>query len=77
MAENYYLDDGTYSASQIVVELVRRRLEGDGDISDLLAQLQEPEDSREFRLKLKVQRSAVALRVCKFALSPALSMDVI
>lgn len=27
MAENYYLDDGTYSASQIVIALVQRALE--------------------------------------------------
>ena len=55
MAENYYLDDGTYSASQIVIEMVRRRLAGEADISDLLSQLQEPADSREFRLKLQVR----------------------
>ena len=54
MAENYYLDDGTYSASQIVIEMVRRRLAGEADISELLSQLQEPADSREFRLKLQV-----------------------
>lgn len=55
MKENYYLDDGTYSASQIVIELVRRKLEGEGDISeDLLAKLKEPKESREFRLKLEV-----------------------
>ena len=27
MKENYYLDDGTYSASQIVVKTVKRRLD--------------------------------------------------
>ena len=55
MKENYYLDDGTYSASQIVIELVRRRLAGEGDIAgDLLSQLKEPLESREFRLKLDV-----------------------
>ena len=27
MAENYYLDDGTYSASQIIIALVQRALE--------------------------------------------------
>lgn len=59
MKENYFLDDGTYSASQIVVEMVRRRLEGEGDISeDLLSQLSEPADSQEFRLKLEVSCSS-------------------
>lgn len=56
MKENYYLDDGTYSASQIVIIMVKRYLEGKGkDIySSLLADLKEPVESNEFRLKLKV-----------------------
>ena len=56
MKENYYLDDGTYSASQIVIIMVRRALEGLGkDIyGSLLADLKEPVESSEFRLKLKV-----------------------
>lgn len=55
MKENFYLDDGTYSASQIVIELVRGREEGKGDVSEeLLKQLKEPADSQEFRLKLRV-----------------------
>ena len=56
MKENYYLDDGTYSASQIVIIMVKRALEGLGkDIySSLLKDLKEPVESSEFRLKLKV-----------------------
>ena len=56
MKENYYLDDGTYSASQIVIIMVKRALEGLGkDIySSLLKDLNEPMESSEFRLKLKV-----------------------
>jgi hypothetical protein len=54
MKENYYLDDGTYSASQIVIEMVRSRRDGKSNISDLLKQLKEPQDAHEFRLKLKV-----------------------
>ena len=63
MKENYYLDDGTYSASQIIIEMVKRRLEGGGDVTtDLLSQLQEPTDSREFRLRIKVwARSTTSL----------------
>ncbi|CAL5224325.1 g6994 [Coccomyxa viridis] len=55
MKENYYLDDGTYSASQIVIIMVKRALEGLGkDIySSLLKDLKEPMESSEFRLKLK------------------------
>ena len=58
MRENYYLDDGTYSASQIIILMVQRALEGRGkDVAaDLLAQLKEPAEAREFRLKLKARR---------------------
>ena len=57
MRENYYLDDGTYSASQIIILMVQRALEGRGkDVAaDLLAQLPEPAEAREFRLKLKAR----------------------
>ena len=57
MKENYYLDDGTYSASQIIIIMVKRALEGLGkDIySSLLKDLKEPMESSEFRLKLKVR----------------------
>ena len=55
MRENHFLDDGTYSASQIIIELVKRRLEGKGDVTtDLLEQLKEPAESREFRLRIRV-----------------------
>lgn len=37
--ENYFLDDGAYGALKIVIEMVRRRLEGQGDIADLLKEL--------------------------------------
>lgn len=37
--ENYFLDDGAYGALKVVIEAVRRRLEGAGDIAELLADL--------------------------------------
>lgn len=53
MKENHFLDDGAYSAVQIIIETVRRRLAGEGDIAaELLKQLKEPKDAREFRLKI-------------------------
>lgn len=74
MKENYYLDDGTYSASQIVIELVRRRLAGEGDIAgDLLSQLKEPLESKEFRLKLHVSIPWKA----KFSLSSVRAQSII
>ena len=57
MRENYYLDDGTYSASQIVILMAQRALEGRGrDVAgDLLQQLPEAVEAREFRLKLQAR----------------------
>ncbi|KAL3136468.1 hypothetical protein ABBQ38_005721 [Trebouxia sp. C0009 RCD-2024] len=56
MRENHFLDDGAYSAVQIIIETVRRRLAGEGDIAiELLKQLKEPKDAREFRMKITAQ----------------------
>ena len=53
--ENYFLDDGAYSAVQIIIEVVRRKLAGEADIMEqLLKELREPVESQEFRLKIMV-----------------------
>jgi phosphomannomutase len=54
MAENAYLDDGTYSASQIVIALAASAAAGGPtDVAaGPLADLVEPADSVEFRLRL-------------------------
>jgi hypothetical protein len=58
MQENYYLDDGAYSAVRCVIELVRTANEGGGrDITALLADLKEATESREYRLKVGCQTS--------------------
>ena len=55
MKENHFLDDGAYSAVQIIIETVRRRLAGEGDIAaELLKDLKEAKDASEFRLKITV-----------------------
>ncbi len=55
MKENHFLDDGAYSAVQIIIETVRRRLAGEGDIAvELLKDLKEPKDASEFRMKITV-----------------------
>ncbi|KAL0050867.1 hypothetical protein WJX82_008910 [Trebouxia sp. C0006] len=56
MKENHFLDDGAYSAVQIIIETVRRRLAGEGDIAvELLKDLKEPKDASEFRMKITAQ----------------------
>jgi phosphomannomutase len=51
MKENYFLDDGAYLVSKLLVELARMSLEGKA-LSDLIATLKEPKESEEFRIKL-------------------------
>jgi phosphomannomutase len=51
MKENYFLDDGAYLVSKLLVELAKARLSGKR-LSDLIAPLQDPHDSQEYRLKI-------------------------
>jgi phosphomannomutase len=51
MKENYFLDDGAYLVSKLLVELARLSLTGES-LSDLIATLQEPKESEEFRIRL-------------------------
>jgi len=53
MKENYFLDDGAYLVSQLLVELAKARL-ANQRLTDLIAPLQEPAESEEFRLKIQV-----------------------
>lgn len=51
MKENYFLDDGAYLVSKLLVELARLRLSGQS-LTDLINQLKEPVESEEYRLKI-------------------------
>ncbi len=51
MKENYFLDDGAYLVSKLLVELARLRLSGQS-LTDLIDQLKEPVESEEYRLKI-------------------------
>ncbi|CAN5673523.1 hypothetical protein BH23CYA1_BH23CYA1_18230 [soil metagenome] len=54
MKENYFLDDGAYLVSKLLVELARLRLSGQS-LTDLISQLKEPVESEEYRLKILAQ----------------------
>ena len=54
MKENYFLDDGAYLATKLLVELAKTKLQGKL-LTDLISDLQEPVESEEFRLKIKVR----------------------
>ncbi|MGB0563004.1 MAG: phosphomannomutase/phosphoglucomutase [Spirulinaceae cyanobacterium] len=52
MQENYFLDDGAYLISKLLVELARARQAG-RSLTDLIAPLQEPVESQEVRIKIQ------------------------
>ena len=54
MKENYFLDDGAYLVSKLLVELALAKQSGQV-ITDLIDELQEPEESEEYRLKILVE----------------------
>jgi len=51
MKENYFLDDGAYLVSKLLIELSKTHREGKS-LTDLIADLREPEESREIRIKI-------------------------
>jgi len=51
MKENYFLDDGAYLVSKLLIELALAKQSGQV-ITDLIADLKEPVDSEEYRLKI-------------------------
>jgi len=51
MKENYFLDDGAYLATKLLVELAKTKLQNKS-LTDLIGDLEEPLSSEEFRLKI-------------------------
>nr|WP_041549990.1 phosphomannomutase/phosphoglucomutase [Chamaesiphon minutus] len=51
MKENHFLDDGAYLVSKLLVELAKCNLAGKS-LTDLIANLQEPVESKELRIKI-------------------------
>jgi phosphomannomutase len=54
MKENYFLDDGAYLATKLLVELAKAKQQGKL-LTDLIADLQEPLESKEFRLTIQTE----------------------
>ena len=52
LKENYFLDDGAYLATRLLIEMARLHQKGHG-ISELLSGLAEPVESQEFRLSIR------------------------
>ena len=53
LKENYFLDDGAYLVSKLLIELAKAKLLGQS-LPDLIANLKEPIESSEFRIKIGV-----------------------
>lgn len=51
MRENYFLDDGAYLVSKLLIELAKSKQAG-RSLTDLIASLKEPKESREIRIKI-------------------------
>ncbi|MGK7961769.1 phosphomannomutase/phosphoglucomutase [Crocosphaera sp.] len=55
MKENYFLDDGAYLVTKLLIELAKCKQQGK-KLTDLIANLKEPEESQEFRLKINTEK---------------------
>jgi phosphomannomutase len=51
LKENYFLDDGAYLISKILIKIARLKKEG-RTIDELLSELKEPAEAKEFRLNV-------------------------
>ena len=54
MRENYFLDDGAYLVTKLLVELAKSKLDGKS-VVDAISTLKEPVESEEFRMKIKAE----------------------
>ncbi|MDJ0729969.1 MAG: phosphomannomutase/phosphoglucomutase [Crocosphaera sp.] len=54
MKENYFLDDGAYLVTKLLIELAKCKQQGK-NLTDLITKLQEPKESKEFRLKINTE----------------------
>ena len=54
LKENYFLDDGAYLVTKLLIELARSQ-KGGYTLESLIADLEEPEESIEFRMNIQVE----------------------
>ena len=54
MRENHFLDDGAYLVSKLLIELAKAKQFGQS-VMDLIAVLEEPQESREIRIKITAE----------------------
>ena len=54
LKENYFLDDGAYLVTKLLIELARGKKEG-YTLESLIKSLEEPAESREFRMNIQLE----------------------
>jgi phosphomannomutase len=54
LKENYFLDDGAYLVTKLLIKAAQMRITEGKDLSELISDLHTPAESKEFRLKIKV-----------------------
>jgi phosphomannomutase len=54
LKENYFLDDGAYLVSKLLIELAKSQLDGKS-LTDLITNLKEPVESSEVRIKITAE----------------------
>ena len=54
LKENYFLDDGAYLVTKIIIKMAQMAAKGE-NIFDLIADLEEPQEAVEFRLAIKAE----------------------
>jgi len=54
LKENYFLDDGAYLITKILIKAAQMKLSGGKNLMDLTAKLRIPSESKEYRLKILV-----------------------
>ncbi len=55
LKENYWLDDGAYQISKILIKIAQLRSAGQGTVDELIAELPEPAEALEFRPQIMVE----------------------
>jgi phosphomannomutase len=54
LKENYFLDDGAYLVTKLLIKAAQMRIAEGKDLSELITGLRVPAESKEFRLKINV-----------------------
>ncbi len=59
LKENYFLDDGAYQISKILIKIARLHATNEGTIDELLAGFPEPTEAKEYRVKIMAEKFGV------------------